>query len=55
VLNVRFDRTNRIKDPQVRALGEIDTAIEVGVYAGFAKKQGAPPLRQPRLQPDVAS
>jgi outer membrane protein len=37
VANVRLDRTNRIKDVRVRALGEIDTAIEVGAYAGFTK------------------
>jgi MipA family protein len=35
--NVRLDRTNRIKDPQVRALGELDTAIELGVWAGLTK------------------
>jgi outer membrane scaffolding protein for murein synthesis (MipA/OmpV family) len=35
--NLRLDRTSRIKDPQVRALGEIDTAIEVGAYAGFTR------------------
>jgi outer membrane protein len=39
VVNVRLDRTSRIKDAQVRALGEIDTAIEVGGYAGFAKNR----------------
>ncbi|HEY7809868.1 MAG TPA: MipA/OmpV family protein [Allosphingosinicella sp.] len=37
VVNVRLDRTNRIKDPQVRALGELDPAIELGVQAGVAK------------------
>jgi outer membrane scaffolding protein for murein synthesis (MipA/OmpV family) len=37
VVNVRFDRTTRIKDPQVRALGKLDTAIEVGGQAGIAK------------------
>ena len=35
---VRLDRTGGIKDPQVRALGEIDTAIELGFQAGVAKK-----------------
>src|SRR5215218_5961683 len=35
--NVRLDRTNRIKDPRVRALGEIDTAIELGAWAGIRK------------------
>lgn len=37
VINVRLDRTSRIKDVQVRALGEIDTAVELGAFAGFAK------------------
>ena len=37
VVNVRLDRNNRIKDPQVRALGELDPAIEVGVQAGVTK------------------
>ncbi|MBV8686750.1 MAG: MipA/OmpV family protein [Alphaproteobacteria bacterium] len=35
--NLRLDRTGRIKDPVVRALGKIDTAIEVGAYGGIAK------------------
>lgn len=37
VLNL--NRTNRdaIEDPRVRALGEIDTAVEVGGYAGIGK------------------
>jgi len=33
-INIRLDRTSRIKDPQVRALGELDAAIEVGGTAG---------------------
>ena len=37
VANVRLDRTNRIKDPRVRALGELDTAIELGAWAGLKK------------------
>jgi len=37
VANLRLDRTSRIKDAQVRALGELDTAIEVGGYAGITK------------------
>lgn len=37
VASVRLDRTSRIKDPQVRALGKLDTAIEVGAFAGVAK------------------
>ncbi|HLL31413.1 MAG TPA: MipA/OmpV family protein [Allosphingosinicella sp.] len=36
--NLRLDRTNRIKDPRVRALGELDTAIELGAWAGVRKK-----------------
>ena len=35
--NVRLDRTNRIKDPRVKALGEFDTAIELGAWAGLTK------------------
>ena len=37
--NLRLDRTRGIKDAHVRALGEIDTAIEVGAYAGFTKNK----------------
>jgi outer membrane scaffolding protein for murein synthesis (MipA/OmpV family) len=37
VVNVRFDRTTRIRDTQVRALGKLDTAIEVGAQAGITK------------------
>lgn len=33
---LNFDRTNRIKDPVVRALGEKDVAVEVGGFAGIA-------------------
>ncbi len=33
---VNLDRTRRIKDPVVRALGERDAAIEVGGFAGIA-------------------
>jgi outer membrane scaffolding protein for murein synthesis (MipA/OmpV family) len=35
--NLRLDRTSRIKDVQVRALGEIDTAIEAGAFLGVTK------------------
>jgi len=35
--NIRFDRSSRIKDPVVRALGKIDRAFEVGAYGGIAK------------------
>lgn len=37
VANLRLDRSSRIKDAQVRALGEIDKAIELGAYAGVTK------------------
>ena len=39
VANVRFARSSRkgIKDTQVRALGTLDTAIEVGGFVGVAK------------------
>ena len=39
VANVRFARTSRkaIKDDQVRALGKLDTAIEVGAFVGVGK------------------
>jgi outer membrane scaffolding protein for murein synthesis (MipA/OmpV family) len=35
--NIRFDRSSRIKDPVVRALGKIDRAVEVGATVGIAK------------------
>jgi outer membrane scaffolding protein for murein synthesis (MipA/OmpV family) len=35
--NLRFDRSSRIKDPVVRALGKIDRAFEVGAYGGISK------------------
>jgi outer membrane scaffolding protein for murein synthesis (MipA/OmpV family) len=37
VINLRLDRTTRIKDARVRALGDFDPAVEVGVQAGVAK------------------
>jgi outer membrane protein len=37
VAHLRLDRTSRIKDARVRALGELDTAIELGVWAGIKK------------------
>lgn len=37
VAAVRLNRTRRIKDIQVRALGKLDTAFEVGAFAGIAK------------------
>ncbi|MDT9599686.1 MipA/OmpV family protein [Sphingosinicella rhizophila] len=36
--NVRLDRSSRIKDPRVRALGKIDEAIEIGGFASIGKK-----------------
>ena len=37
VVGLRLNRTSSIKDARVRALGELDTAIEVGGFAGIAK------------------
>lgn len=37
VAYLRLDRSGGMKDPQVRALGKIDKAIELGVSAGVAK------------------
>jgi MipA family protein len=37
LVNIRLDRTSRIKDARVRALGELDTAIEPGVFVGIRK------------------
>jgi outer membrane scaffolding protein for murein synthesis (MipA/OmpV family) len=37
MVNLRLDRTSRIKDAQVRALGEIDTAVEAGGFVGVTK------------------
>lgn len=34
---VRFQRTGKVDNRQVRALGELDTAYEVGGYAGVSK------------------
>ncbi|AUW59498.1 MipA/OmpV family protein [Sphingobium sp. SCG-1] len=35
--SVNLDRTGRIKDRRVKALGELDTAIELGGFAGIGK------------------
>lgn len=35
--NLRLDRTSRIEDARVKALGEIDTAIEAGGFIGVTK------------------
>ena len=37
VVGARLNRTSSIKDARVRALGELDTAIEVGAFAGIAR------------------
>jgi outer membrane scaffolding protein for murein synthesis (MipA/OmpV family) len=37
VAAVNLNRTRSIEDPQVRALGKLDTAIELGGYIGVAK------------------
>ena len=37
VIGARFQRTRRIKDDQVEALGKLDTAIEIGAFVGIAK------------------
>lgn len=37
VANLRLDRSSRIKDPQVKALGRIGKAFELGGWAGIAK------------------
>jgi outer membrane scaffolding protein for murein synthesis (MipA/OmpV family) len=37
VAGVNLNRTRRIKDPQVRALGKLDTAVELGSYIGLGK------------------
>lgn len=37
VAGINLSRTSRIKDPQVKALGELDTAVELGGYVGIGK------------------
>jgi len=37
VVAARFDRASGIKDAQVRALGKLDIAVELGGFAGIAK------------------
>lgn len=37
VVNLRLDRTSRIRDARVRALGEIDTAVEAGAFLGVTR------------------
>lgn len=38
VVNVNLNRTSRIEDRQVAALGKVDTAIEVGGFVGLGKQ-----------------
>ena len=37
MVNIRLDRTSRIRDDQVKALGELDAAIEPGAFIGVTK------------------
>ena len=37
VVGLRLNRTSGIKDPQVKALGKLDTAIEVGGFVGIGQ------------------
>ncbi len=37
MVNLRLDRTSRIRDSRVRALGEIDTAFEAGAFLGVTR------------------
>ncbi len=37
VVGLNLNRVNRIKDPRVKALGELDAAVEVGGYVGVAR------------------
>ena len=37
MVNLRLDRTSRIEDQRVRALGELDMAIEPGAFIGVTK------------------
>ena len=39
LVNLRLDRTSRIKDTRVRALGKLDEAIEIGGWAGVRKQR----------------
>lgn len=39
MVNVRLDRNGRIRDDRVKALGEIDTAIELGGFIGVTKNK----------------
>jgi outer membrane protein len=38
VAQVNFARNSNIRDPQVKALGKIDIAVELGGYAGIGKQ-----------------
>lgn len=37
IAGVRLNRTGSIRDDRVRALGELDTAVELGAWAGISK------------------
>lgn len=37
VIGVNLDRTNRVKDEQVKALGKLKAAVEAGAYIGVSK------------------
>ena len=37
LVGIRLDRTSRIRDPRVAALGDFDIAVEVGGFAGVSK------------------
>lgn len=37
IAGARFDRTNKVDQPRVRALGKVDTAIEVGGFVGVSR------------------
>jgi MipA family protein len=37
MVNLRFDRSNRIKDDAVERLGELDMAIEAGAFVGMSR------------------
>lgn len=38
VVGLNLNRVNRIRDAQVKALGELDPAVEVGGYAGISRR-----------------
>jgi outer membrane scaffolding protein for murein synthesis (MipA/OmpV family) len=36
-VNIRFDQSTKVEDPRVEALGELDTAVEVGAFIGIGR------------------